>query len=49
MDALIINALNMVNLNVTPETYIKDLSGGMKQKLAIVETILQQSKNIVFR
>ena len=23
MDALIINALNMVNLNVTPETYIK--------------------------
>ncbi len=26
IDALIINALNMVNLNVTPETYIKDLS-----------------------
>ncbi len=47
MDALIINALNMVNLNVTPETYIKDLSGGMKQKLAIVETILQQSKTFV--
>ncbi len=46
MDALIINALNMVNLNVTPETYIKDLSGGMKQKLAIVETILQQSKTL---
>ncbi len=28
MDALIINALNMVNLNVTPETYIKDLVAG---------------------
>ncbi len=46
INTLIINALNMVNLNVTPETYIKDLSGGMKQKLAIVETILQQSKTL---
>uniref|UniRef100_UPI000ABD0C2E ATP-binding cassette domain-containing protein n=1 Tax=Staphylococcus aureus TaxID=1280 RepID=UPI000ABD0C2E len=46
MDALIINALNMVNLNVTTETYIKDLSGGMKQKVAVVETILQQAKTL---
>lgn len=46
MDELIIEALNMVNLNVTSATYVKDLSGGMKQKLAIVETILQQSKTL---
>lgn len=30
MDVLIINVLNMVNLNVIFEMYIKDLSGGMK-------------------
>lgn len=46
MDQLIIDALNMVNLNVSSATYVKDLSGGMKQKLAIVETILQQSKTL---
>ncbi|EHJ08493.1 ABC transporter ATP-binding protein [Staphylococcus simiae] len=39
-------ALSMVNLDVTPHTYIKDLSGGMKQKLAIAETILQQAETL---
>ncbi|GAB5657460.1 hypothetical protein JMUB7498_26720 [Staphylococcus aureus] len=42
-----INTLNMGNLNDTPETYIKDLSGGRKQKLGVVETILQQSKTLI--
>ncbi|PTU85290.1 ABC transporter ATP-binding protein [Staphylococcus pasteuri] len=42
MDEAIENALNSVNLNVNETTQINHLSGGMKQKLAIVETILQQ-------
>lgn len=46
MNEHIEHALSMVNLNVTPQTYIKDLSGGMKQKLAIVETILQQAQTL---
>ena len=46
MDALIINAFKYGQFKCYPETYIKDLSGGMKQKLAIVETILQQSKTL---
>lgn len=46
MDAKIEDALESVNLNVTKNTYIKDLSGGMKQKLAIVETILQQADTL---
>ena len=41
MDALIENALASVDLNVTDNTFVIHLSG-MKQKLAIVETILQK-------
>ena len=41
MDALIENALASVDLNVTDNTFVNHLSG-MKQKLAIVETILQK-------
>ncbi len=36
----------MVNLNVTPETYIKDLSGGMNQKLAIVKPLFNKLKTL---
>ncbi len=48
MDALIINALNMVNLNVTPETYIKDLSGGMKQKWQLLKPFFNNQKKHCF-
>lgn len=46
MDEAIENALNSVNLNVNETTQINHLSGGMKQKLAIVETILQQADTL---
>ena len=39
------DTLKSVDLNVTHKTYVNNLSGGMKQKLAIVETILQKSKD----
>ena len=40
-----LNTLESVDLKVTDQTYINHLSGGMKQKLAIVETILQKLKH----
>lgn len=46
MDEAINQALASVNLNVTENTQINQLSGGMKQKLAIVETILQQADTL---
>ena len=46
MDQEIEDALKSVDLNVTHKTYVNNLSGGMKQKLAIVETILQKSKTL---
>lgn len=46
MDEAIENALNSVNLNVNETTQINHLSGGMKQKLAILETILQQADTL---
>ena len=46
MDALIENALASVDLNVTDNTFVNHLSGGMKQKLAIVETILQEANTL---
>lgn len=39
-------ALNTVGLNVDTNQYINELSGGMKQKLAIAETILQQATTL---
>ena len=45
MDKEIKHALESVDLKVTDQTYINHLSGGMKQKLAIVETILQKLKH----
>ncbi|PTF13431.1 ABC transporter ATP-binding protein [Staphylococcus devriesei] len=46
MDEQIKQALTSVNLNVTDTTYVNHLSGGMKQKLAIVETILQEADTL---
>lgn len=46
MDKRIDNALKAVDLKVDKNQYINQLSGGMKQKLAIAETILQQSKTL---
>ena len=46
MDQLIKNALASVDLNVTEDTFVNHLSGGMKQKLAIVETILQEANTL---
>ncbi|UDI78649.1 ABC transporter ATP-binding protein [Staphylococcus taiwanensis] len=46
MDAQIEKALASVNLNVTDNTFVNHLSGGMKQKLAIVETILQEANTL---
>ena len=45
MDQEIEDALKSVDLNVTHKTYVNNLSGGMKQKLAIVETILQNQRH----
>src|SRR2546430_5172935 len=47
MDEAINEALASVNLNVTENTQINQLSGGMKQKLAIVETILRSEERRV--
>ena len=46
MDERIDHALKAVDLKVDKNQYINQLSGGMKQKLAIAETILQQSKTL---
>lgn len=46
MDPLIEEALASVDLNVTDNTFVNHLSGGMKQKLAIVETILQEANTL---
>lgn len=46
MDERIDNALKAVDLKVDKNQYINQLSGGMKQKLAIAETILQQSNTL---
>lgn len=46
MDAQIDAALNAVNLNIDQTQYVNQLSGGMKQKLAIVETILQRAQTL---
>ncbi|MFW3590327.1 ABC transporter ATP-binding protein [Staphylococcus caprae] len=46
MDKEIKHALESVDLKVTDQTYINHLSGGMKQKLAIVETILQKAETL---
>ena len=47
MDQEIEDALKSVDLNVTHKTYVNNLSGGMKQKLAIVETILQNQRHFL--
>lgn len=46
MDHQIEEALASVDLNVTEDTFVNNLSGGMKQKLAIVETILQEANTL---
>ena len=46
MNAQIEAALNSVDLKVTDQTFVNHLSGGMKQKLAIVETILQDASTL---
>lgn len=46
MDNEIKKALESVNLKVSDQTYVNQLSGGMKQKLAIVETILQRAETL---
>ncbi|WP_312632299.1 ATP-binding cassette domain-containing protein, partial [Mammaliicoccus sciuri] len=46
MDHRIEEALMTVGLNVDKNQYINELSGGMKQKLAIAETILQQATTL---
>ncbi|NWK84464.1 ATP-binding cassette domain-containing protein [Staphylococcus sp. GSSP0090] len=46
MDERIEEALLAVGLNVDKNQYINELSGGMKQKLAIAETILQQATTL---
>src|SRR5699024_9848599 len=46
MDAMIETALDSVDLNVNKDQYINNLSGGMKQKLAIAETLLQQADTL---
>ncbi|MCI2773361.1 ABC transporter ATP-binding protein [Staphylococcus petrasii] len=46
MDHQIEEALASVDLKVTEDTFVNNLSGGMKQKLAIVETILQEANTL---
>ncbi|WP_251516054.1 MULTISPECIES: ABC transporter ATP-binding protein [Staphylococcus] len=46
MDRHIEEALSAVGLDVDKEQYINHLSGGMKQKLAIAETLLQQADTL---
>ena len=46
MDALIQRALESVDLEVGPKQTVSQLSGGMKQKLAIAETVLQEADTL---
>ena len=46
MDAKISSALQAVDLQVNPHQFISQLSGGMKQKLAIAETLLQNAQTL---
>ncbi|MCU5745625.1 energy-coupling factor ABC transporter ATP-binding protein [Staphylococcus sp. SQ8-PEA] len=46
MDEAIDKALRSVDLTVNPNQYVNKLSGGMKQKLAIAETLLQQADTL---
>ncbi|MGV3243652.1 ABC transporter ATP-binding protein [Staphylococcus sp. 11261D007BR] len=46
MDAMIHKALDTVQLNVNPKQNINQLSGGMKQKLAIAGTLLQNTDTL---
>jgi len=46
MDDRIKSALSSVDLDVGKNQYINQLSGGMKQKLAIAETLLQQANTL---
>ena len=46
MDEQIKKALASVDLDVDNSTFVNNLSGGMKQKLAIVETILQKADTL---
>ncbi|PNZ32215.1 Duplicated ATPase component YkoD of energizing module of thiamin-regulated ECF transporter for hydroxymethylPyrimidine [Staphylococcus petrasii] len=46
IDHQIEEALASVDLKVTEDTFVNNLSGGMKQKLAIVETILQEANTL---
>ncbi|MDK7927323.1 MAG: ABC transporter ATP-binding protein [Staphylococcus simulans] len=46
MDALIQQALASVDLDVGPKQTVQQLSGGMKQKLAIAETVLQEADTL---
>ncbi|WP_412520096.1 ABC transporter ATP-binding protein [Staphylococcus simulans] len=46
MDALIQQALASVDLEVGPKQTVHQLSGGMKQKLAIAETVLQEADTL---
>ena len=46
MDAQIQHALARVNLNVSKDQHIQTLSGGMKQKLAIAETLLLNAETL---
>nr|WP_232796283.1 ABC transporter ATP-binding protein [Staphylococcus canis] len=46
MDPLILDALKRVHLNVNPKQNINQLSGGMKQKLAIAGTLLQNTDTL---
>ncbi|MEL0538436.1 ABC transporter ATP-binding protein [Staphylococcus debuckii] len=46
MDALIQKALASVDLDVGPKQTVQKLSGGMKQKLAIAETVLQEADTL---
>ena len=41
-----LKALASVDLDVDNSTFVNNLSGGMKQKLAIVETILQKADTL---
>lgn len=46
MDDLIVKALASVDLDVGPKQTVTQLSGGMKQKLAIAETVLQEADTL---
>jgi energy-coupling factor transporter ATP-binding protein EcfA2 len=46
MDEEILKALQSVGLSVDKDQYVNQLSGGMKQKLAIAETLLQNANTL---